>query len=57
MRRRRAGSQLWAFAYLVARRVLELLVLMVRSNASNEIELFVLLHEITAYRPNIRSES
>ena len=54
MRRRRAGSQLWAFAYLVLRRVLELLVLIVRSNASKEIELLVLRHEIAVLRRQVK---
>jgi len=54
MRRRRAGSHLWALAYLVARRVLELLVLVVRSNACEEIELLVLRHEIAVLRRQVK---
>jgi len=38
MRRNRAGSQVWAFAYLARRRLLELLVLLLRSDASKEID-------------------
>ena len=48
MGRHRAGSQVWAFAYLALRRLLELLVLLVRCDASKEIELLVLRHEVAS---------
>ena len=54
MRRHRAGGHLWAFVYLAVRRLLELLVLLVRSNASKEIELLVLRHEIAVLRRRVK---
>lgn len=54
MRSRRAGSQLWAFAYLALRRLLELLVLALRSNASKEIELLVLRHEVAVLHRQVK---
>jgi hypothetical protein len=50
MRRNRAGSQLWGFAYLALRRLLELVVLLVRSDASKEVELLVLRQEVAILR-------
>ena len=53
----RTGSQLWAFAYLALRRLLELLVLLVRSDASKDIELLVLRHEVAVMRRQIKRTS
>jgi hypothetical protein len=54
VKRTRVGSQLWAFAYLALRRLLELLVLLVRSDASKEIELLVLRHEVAVLRRQVK---
>jgi hypothetical protein len=51
MRRRR--GQLWAFAYLAARRVLELVVLLGRSENAKEIELLALRHEVKVLRRQV----
>ena len=42
----RPGHQLWSFAYLVVRRVLSLVVLILRTSDSKEIEILVLRHEL-----------
>jgi len=57
MKRNRAASQLWAFAYLALRRLLELLVLLVRSDASKEVELLVLRHEVSVLRRQVKRRS
>ena len=46
MRGARARSQLWAFVYLCVRRLLEFVVLLVRSDDAKEIELLALRHEV-----------
>jgi hypothetical protein len=43
MRRHRARGQLWAFAYLTVRYLLELVVLFARSDGAKETELLALL--------------
>jgi len=48
----RLSSQLWSFAYLVARRVLSLVVLFLRSSGSKDIEILVLRHELEVLRRN-----
>jgi putative transposase len=64
MRGRRARGQLWAFVYLAVRRMLELVVLSLRSERVKEIELLALRHEVAilrrqvgrpAYRPSDRA--
>jgi putative transposase len=57
MRRRRAGSQLWAFTYMALHRLLELFVLLVRSDVSKEIELLVLRHEVALLRRQVKRPS
>jgi putative transposase len=54
MRRKRAGSQLWAFAYLALRRFLESAVLLIRSDASKEVELLVLRHKLAILRRQVK---
>ena len=53
MRGHRARGQLWAFAYLAVRRMLELVVLSLRSERSNEIELLALRHEVAILRRQV----
>jgi putative transposase len=48
----RLASQLWSFAYLVACRVLSLVVLVLRSSRSKDIEILVLRHELEILRRN-----
>ncbi len=42
----RPRHQLWSFAYLVVRRVLSLVVLVLRTSDSKEIEILALRHEL-----------
>ena len=42
----RPGYQLWLFAYLAVRRVLSLVLLVLRTSGSKEIEILVLRHEL-----------
>jgi putative transposase len=56
----RFRPQLWALVYLAIRRVLSLMVLVLRSNESREIEILVLRHELEILRrqqPRPRLES
>jgi hypothetical protein len=46
MRRYRTSGQLWAFGYLAVRRLFELIVFLTHSDASKEIELLALRHEV-----------
>jgi putative transposase len=57
MRGARAQSQLWAFAYLFVRRVLELVVLLARSDDAKEIELLALRHEVAMLRRQVKRRS
>ena len=50
MRGTRVQSQLWAFVCLAVRHVLELLVLLARSDDANEIELLARRHEAAMLR-------
>ena len=57
MRRRRAQGQLWAFGYLAVRHLLELVVLLARSDGSTEIELLALRHEAVLLRRQVKRQS
>src|ERR1019366_9419059 len=57
MRGARAQSQLWAFAYLSVRRVLEFVVLLARSDDAKEIELLALRHEVVMLRRQVKRQS
>jgi putative transposase len=57
MRRSRTSGQLWAFGYLAIRRLFELIVLLIRSDASKEIELLALRHEVAMLRRQVRRRS
>jgi hypothetical protein len=46
----RFRPQLWSLVYLAIRRVLSLMVLVLRSNESREIEILVLRHELELLR-------
>jgi putative transposase len=48
----RHRSHLWSFLYLAIRQVLSLVVLVVRSSGSKEIEILVLRHELKVLRRN-----
>jgi len=47
----------WTFAYLALRPLLELVVLLVRTDASKEIELLVHRHEVTVLRRQVKRRS
>lgn len=47
---RSSAFQLWSLAYLAVRRVLSLMVLVLRSKESKEIEILVLRHELEIQR-------
>ena len=53
MRGRRSRGHLWAFAYLAVRRLLELIVLLARSDEANEVELLALRHEVAILRRQV----
>src|ERR1035438_8242437 len=57
MRGARARSQLWAFVYLSVRRLLELVVLLVRSDDAKEIELLALRHEVAMLRRQVKRQT
>jgi putative transposase len=57
MRCARARSQLWAFAYLSVRRVLEFMILLARSDDAKEIELLALRHEVAMLRRQVKRRS
>ena len=53
MRGRRSRGHLWAFAYLAVRRLLDLIVLIARSEKANEVELLALRHEVAILRRQV----
>ena len=53
MRRHRARGGLWAFVYLALRHVLGLVVVMMRSESTNQVELLALRHEIAVLRRQV----
>src|ERR1017187_6140796 len=57
MRGARAQSQLWAFAYLCFRRVLDLVVLLARSDDAKEIELLALRHAVAMLRRQVKRQT
>jgi putative transposase len=57
MRGTRTQSQLWTFVYLAVRQVLELLVLLARSDDAKEIELLALRHEVAVLRRQVSRQT
>jgi putative transposase len=53
MRRNRVRGGLWALAYLALRRLLELVVLVIRSESANQVELLALRHEVAVLRRQV----
>jgi len=53
MRRHLVHGGLWAFVYLALRRVLDLVVLLMRSERSNRVELLALRHEVAVLRRQV----
>ena len=53
MRRQRVRGRLWAFLYLAVRQLLELVIVMGRSERTNEIELLALRHEVAVLRRQV----
>jgi len=52
MHRHRVRGQPWAFAYLALHRLIELVILIARSDDSKQIELLALRHEVHAQAPS-----
>ena len=46
-------SGLWAFVYLALRRLLEFLILVIRSESTNQVELLALRHEVAVLRRQV----
>jgi len=57
VRGRRTRGQLWSFVYVAMRRLLELVVLLAQSDASREIELLALRHEVAVLRRQVKSKN
>src|ERR1039458_7165055 len=57
MRGTRTQSDLWAFVYLAVRQVLDLVVLLARSDDAKEIELLALRHEVAMFRRQVKRQS
>ena len=53
MERHRVRGGLWAFAYLALRRLLELVVLVIRSDSSSHVELLALHQEVAVLRRQV----
>jgi len=54
MRRHRVRGGLWTFAYLALRRLLGLVVLVIHSESTNQVELLALRHEVAVLRRQVR---
>ena len=50
MHRHRVRGGLWAFVYFAFRRLLELVIVLLRSESANQIELLALRHQIAVLR-------
>ena len=57
MRGTRTQSDLWAFVYLAVRQVLDLVVLLARSDDAKEIELLALRHEVAMLRRQVKRQT
>ena len=53
MRRHQVGGALWAFVYLALRRALELVLILLRSENANQVELLALRHEVAVLRRQV----